>query len=525
MNPQENAFGFGGTVGIQPEQNPSAQTVNPIINNPGHIQGIFNMASQMPIGSDDRYKLLNIGLQLHASQQQTQQQQASQADGYLAKAPDGQMYAFPTLDAMIKFKNTVNPPGFFQSLVRGVASPFLKIGVSALDAGAAIRSQIEGNPEQAGQDLQTSHDLGYFGVVKPFSANPVRGTLQAAGAGLEAGSYFTGAGEAENVLQAGKEGIFQGIKQGAKAGAVQGGAMGLGSGLQQEDATPGSVIKSTAEGAAFGAVTGGVLGSVRPVVQNTYPFLKNLFGGDGGPPAGEDPAFNAWLKSNKTVNDFRQNMGKAFAQGAQDITENDAKPVFSIRSNEFINFKNFMDENNLSMPKDIGLGDTVGQTVDLTPSDVQKIITELNTRWGNRTIQDTKEAFQQQAIDAFNAVDPEQKLGDKFGALYETYAQQSDGLKAISDIFNIKKKPSQLTASNIDSYISKIQSLNPRSLEYTIQAFKGITGIDLSDPISAIQAAGKIKDPLLKRAAFAIIKKLPYVGGAAVLAHDVFGGH
>lgn len=151
-------------------------------------------------------------------------------------------------------------PGLFQSLVQGVASPFLKTATSLIDAGAATRDFINSGGKdnaQAGIDLQTPIDYGYFGKVAPFSANPGQGFREAAGAGLEMGSWFLGTGEADALKTA--TSVLAKAKLGAKVGAVIGGTQGLGAGLQDPNATIGSVAASTLEGTGGGAVGGAIL--------------------------------------------------------------------------------------------------------------------------------------------------------------------------------------------------------------------------------------------------------------------------
>lgn len=205
------------------------------------------------------------------------------------QVPDEQIYKYLQDKGMVP--SPVQQPGLFQSIVQGVASPFLKIGTSLLNAGAATRDLIDsgGHPStQATMDLNTPRDFGYFGKVSPFSTEPGAGFRQAAGAGVEAGSWFLGLGEADALKSA--TGFLSKALVGARSGAVIGATQGLGSGLQNPDASIGSVAGSTAEGGVAGAVIGGLLtGAFSKVVDiftgKSAPVSPTPdFPAEGGPP-------------------------------------------------------------------------------------------------------------------------------------------------------------------------------------------------------------------------------------------------
>lgn len=153
--------------------------------------------------------------------------------------------------------------GLGQSIVQGVASPFLKmfetgkdIISGATNIGLSLGAKALGKDEAAMEYLnkakkatETAGDYGYLGKVKGMTK-----LREGVGAGLEIGSYAIGAPGVKNIFAQGAKAIMPNILKLAGYGAVTGGTTGLGIGLQQEDATLGSVAKSTAGGAVVGGI-------------------------------------------------------------------------------------------------------------------------------------------------------------------------------------------------------------------------------------------------------------------------------
>lgn len=178
--------------------------------------------------------------------------------------------------------------GLGQSIVRGIANPFLRVGVTgygvakgSIDALQALGNKITGDEENYQRNIQEgmqalspeARDFGYFGKVKPVT----RPGLDAAGVGVELASNIVGGAGAVGVaknfgLGAFKEAAKVGAKEGLRAGALA----GFGTGLQQEDKTVGSVIKDTAIGAGGGLALGFAAGPLPAAVAGVARGTKNF---------------------------------------------------------------------------------------------------------------------------------------------------------------------------------------------------------------------------------------------------------
>lgn len=168
-------------------------------------------------------------------------------------------------------------PGLIQSLVQGIANPFLQgaripIGLAEQGIGA-----LTGNAGLQGAGQITAGNqplnLGYFGNVNQvgFDQNgrPLGfgGSLaQAAGAGMQIAPWFVGGGAAENAIGKIGEQTLPGLmKLGAATGAAIGGIGSAGQALQSgtEQNQPGANIAANAIGqGAIGAATGAGLGAL-----------------------------------------------------------------------------------------------------------------------------------------------------------------------------------------------------------------------------------------------------------------------
>src|ERR1044072_416535 len=101
--------------------------------------------------------------------------------------------------------------GFFKSLAKGVASPFLRLGATAQAFGT---SKILGGP---GADTSPKN-VPFFGEQKHITT-----AKDALGVGAELASYAVGGGEATQIAKQGfKQAVKQGVIQGAKAGGLSG---------------------------------------------------------------------------------------------------------------------------------------------------------------------------------------------------------------------------------------------------------------------------------------------------------------
>lgn len=170
-------------------------------------------------------------------------------------------------------------PGFIQSVVQDVASPFAKMAVTgskALEAaggGAATAlGAVTGNKtiEAVGKEATANAadkgpvDLGYLGKVAPL-----QGVKDAIGTGAEIGSYFVpGAG----VLDAS---LGKGALEGAGAGALA----GAGSEAQKKNSDAGSITTSGFVGSILGAAAGTIPALVKGA-KDTVGAVKTILNPD-----------------------------------------------------------------------------------------------------------------------------------------------------------------------------------------------------------------------------------------------------
>ena len=129
--------------------------------------------------------------------------------------------------------------GFFKSAIKGLASPFLKLGATADALGT---SKYLG-----GSGTNNSARNTPVGQVKPITT-----AREAAGVGLELGAFAVPVGGSV-VSQVGK-------------GALMGGLSSAGGALQ-EDSSFEDKVKSTLVGVATGGVAGGVFGSISKLAE------------------------------------------------------------------------------------------------------------------------------------------------------------------------------------------------------------------------------------------------------------------
>lgn len=167
-------------------------------------------------------------------------------------------------------------PGILSSVLKGVASPFVKAGVTGLAALDAGVQAVMGDTAGADKTITEGYNVPGFGQVKPLgiASTPTivkdaqgnekleggkfgRETLKTLGTGAEIAPWFFGAGQVANLAKGGiKAPLKQIIKSTALEGSASGFVGGAGSELQQDDATFGSVMGSGLLGAGVGLATG-----------------------------------------------------------------------------------------------------------------------------------------------------------------------------------------------------------------------------------------------------------------------------
>lgn len=154
--------------------------------------------------------------------------------------------------------------GFFKSVAKGIASPFLKLGATADALGT---SKILG-----GKGTDNSVKQTPLGAVKPITT-----AREAAGVGLELAANTIGGGGVIGVGKGiAKGAVGQALKTGVKQGIKSGILAGAGTGLQQDEATFGSVVKDAAIGGAAGGVLGGALAAIPGIGIGVYRTAKGV---------------------------------------------------------------------------------------------------------------------------------------------------------------------------------------------------------------------------------------------------------
>lgn len=181
--------------------------------------------------------------------------------------------------------------GFFTSLAKNVAKPFVRVGTSAYNVAAGLTKAAQGDIAGANEEVRKTRNV--FGIEsKPLVLQP---NLQAkggpakylptgqsvtdvAGTAAEIASYAVGGGAAKNVVKAGGKGLIkQAVKTGVIEGAATGALQGGGAAAQREDASVGSVVKQAATGALIGGAAGGAVGGATAVVSKGAQKVSELF--------------------------------------------------------------------------------------------------------------------------------------------------------------------------------------------------------------------------------------------------------
>ena len=159
---------------------------------------------------------------------------------------------------------TQKGPGLVQSVVRGVASPFLRLGANAIKAGKVA----VGMPDDPTAPVSYGD---YLGSAKPvgMEGSALQKAKDITGTALDVASNAVGGGGAVNVAKAGFKGLlWQGVKAGAKAGAIAGAIQGAGGALQDNAGVMDTGIR-TAEGTLVGTALGSILGVAVPIGGKT----------------------------------------------------------------------------------------------------------------------------------------------------------------------------------------------------------------------------------------------------------------
>lgn len=171
-------------------------------------------------------------------------------------------------------------PGFFQSVVQGIAKPFLNVGSSAYSVVDATNKLFQGDNQGAQESLDKPRDFGYFGKdIKPMGSVTPEQAFTPEGAGrmgrdaasnaLQLAPYFLGGGFKPSGIGLGSK-----VAAGTKTGATIGGMSSLGSALG-DDASASETVARTGAGVLGGAAAGATM----PLLQ---AGARRLFGASSG---------------------------------------------------------------------------------------------------------------------------------------------------------------------------------------------------------------------------------------------------
>ncbi len=188
-------------------------------------------------------------------------------------------------------------PGFVQSTVQGMASPFLKVATTVKDIGKAGFGLAEagvgkltGSEELQKKGMETAleagkpTDYGYFGKVSPLGttkegeAKSFGQTAQeSAGVGTELASWLVGSGGAASTAeQIAKQNVWKALGEAVKAGAKIGGLGSLGVSLQKQADEGKFDLGKTALETGIGTAAGGVLGGITGGLAESPRMVQKL---------------------------------------------------------------------------------------------------------------------------------------------------------------------------------------------------------------------------------------------------------
>lgn len=137
-----------------------------------------------------------------------------------------------------------------------------------------------------------------------------------------------------------------------------------------------------------------------------------------------------------------------------------------------------------------------GSAAELTPTQAQDLITQLN----RGTFNSATGQVNQQMVDITNAIksSASKTFGSDWDSLYSNYGKGINAVKSLDDVTNLDR---DATASDYNRNIQKIVSLSKTPegkilLQRSLEDFKNVSGIDLTDPVSAIQDIQAKQDAL-----------------------------
>lgn len=445
-----------------------------------HANSLIQAGFKQPIGSPERQQMMSTGLQLSQAHSQAQ----PPLDGYIVTDPtSGQDFKFPTAEAaqaakqwLLQSKQNTSGGGVVNNIkdaALGVDAGFIKgtSGAQQLMNGAANALGIgsPGTQQTLGDEVQAPDNAaGHAGEIAGEAA-PYIGV----------GIATDGAGDIPLASQAGLGAATEGVT----------GFLGTEGNLGQRTLAGGVA-------AAGGAAAPYVKAAISPVIQKIAPLLSRPLAGEAGAPVDE------LLQGIKTVNDFKAAAGQEFANAASSMSESGAKIQLDAKQLQQLSY--LADKYDFTVPEGIDNG--------MTPKQMQELNTTLNDSLirNKPGVSNLYTDLRTSTTGQLNQFSP--GLGDEFDNLYSSFKQQTDGVKALRDVFPTGNKQ-PLTGSQLTDAIKTIQNQDPAILAHNLDVFKQISGIDLTDPTTAIQAADKVQNPVMRQAAKSLAKYLLGIAG------------
>jgi hypothetical protein len=402
--------------------------------------------------------------------------------------------------------------------------------------------------ENAAKDL-TAPVLGY----KPLNA---MNNEEALGTGAEAaavGAGFVTGGAATGAIFGGANALEN---DGSARQVIEGAGLGAAGGQVLDMAAPyigkyagaigGKAMDLIPEGvkSTLGALADKIVpdaftsGTLKDLVNKYAPSVSKLFTSSASAEQGASDALSNFTAGLGKASNLRNTLGQEMADLSGALTEQFPDATINLNTKQVQAIQQAAQKAAISLPDfmDVAGTATIGKDdvtaelgsklpgLDLTIEQAQQLGTSLNQAYEKGYVEsvygDLRDTVRTQLNDSHAG------LGTVYDQMYETASKGYTALETLDDIFNSKNRSPN--ASDISNSIGKIQKLSsdPQSqkiLQTVLQNFKDTTGVDLTTEANAIDAAGKIKSPLLKRAALAVAKQLPYVGSAIAIGHDVFG--
>ncbi len=220
-------------------------------------------------------------------------------------------------------------------------------------------------------------------------------------------------------------------------------------------------------------------------------------------------AVEAVQSINDSVAGHRTSLGEQFASDAADLSKSNPNLKLNLTQEQVDALRALKQGKNFSLPKSIStdanltgemtpeLNKYISNPTSLTPTQAQDLIRELN-RSTYKELADGSRTVDYQRVGITNEIkdSASQAFGKKWDNIYSRYAQGRTAIDKIDSFVNLDPKATALDMNNQLKVIAK-QSSTPEGkllLKQSIEEYKTTSGIDLSNPIKAIQQIAERQD-------------------------------